>query len=118
MMHRKMFMMAIFIGATLAGLPSSHAKGVCTMIWLPVCATKDGVEKTYTNKGCAKVDGAEVVRVGRCEDPRPSQTTYCTMEYIPVCAAKNGAETTYSNACVALADGATVKYKGKCGTDR
>jgi len=54
--------------ALTAASPAS-AQGFCSMLWAPVCASKDGVEKTYSNAGCAKVDNADVVHDGECAPP-------------------------------------------------
>ena len=118
---------AAFAVALLFAAPSG-ASGFCTALWAPVCAAKNGAEQTYSNAGCAKADGAEVVRQGRCEDsapPSPQETPapapgptpepiFCTEDYAPVCGAKDGAAKTYSNACHARADGATVSSQGEC----
>jgi hypothetical protein len=114
------------------------AAGFCTALWAPVCAAKNGVEQTYSNPGCAKVDNAEIVRQGRCEDspppapkatptsePTPASTPtpaatptpeqiFCTEDYAPVCGVKDGASKTYSNACHARADDASVSATGEC----
>jgi hypothetical protein len=124
---------ALCLAAQLLATPASAA-GFCTALWAPVCAAKNGAETTYSNPGCAKVDGAEIVREGRCEDspapaptptltpapapePTPSATPepmFCTEDYAPVCGVKEGASKTYSNACHARADGATVSAQGEC----
>jgi hypothetical protein len=116
------------------------AAGFCTALWAPVCATKNGAETTYSNPGCAKVDNAEIVRQGRCEDSPPATPTptptpdatptpaatpnatpeptkepiFCTEDYAPVCGVKDGVSKTYSNACHAGADGASVSTTGEC----
>lgn len=91
------------------------AKGVCTMQWAPVCGVKDGVEKTYSNAGCAKADDAVVALDGECADntTRP-QSVYCTDEYAPVCALKVGVAHLYSNFCRAKADNATITPTAEC----
>ncbi len=102
--------------ASFAPTPSPAA-GFCTAQWAPVCGLKDGAQKTYSNLGCAKADGAEVVREGQCGDPTPKPTKtpiFCVETYIPVCAVKDGAPKTYSNDCFAKADGATVASEGEC----
>ena len=109
---------ALFALAVLAPAPPAAAAGFCTTLWAPVCALKDGAEKTYSNAGCAKADDATVTRQGRCQDrpapPPSSRSVFCTDEYAPVCGVKNGVARTYSNKCRAFADGATVAGVGKC----
>ena len=93
------------------------ADGFCTAQWAPVCAVKDGVQKTYSNVGCAKADGADVVQEGQCGEatPQPTKTPiFCTENYDPVCGVKDGAQKTYSNACFAKADDANVVAAGEC----
>jgi len=93
------------------------AEGFCTAQWAPVCGLKDGVQKTYSNVGCANADGAEVVGEGQCAEgaPKPTPTPiFCTENYDPVCGSKDGAAKTYSNACFAKADGATLTAAGAC----
>lgn len=87
------------------------------MLWAPVCALKDGAEKTYANAGCAKADDATVIRQGPCEAkpaPPPSpRSVFCTDEYAPVCGVKNDLARMYPNRRRAFADGATVANLGK-----
>ncbi len=113
---RKWLVLAALAAASLAPAPGAAA-GFCTAQWAPVCGVKDGVQKTYSNSGCAKADGAEVVREGQCGDPTPKPTKtpiFCTENYDPVCGSKDGATKTYSNGCFAKADGATVTAAGEC----
>ncbi|MGA2495870.1 MAG: Kazal-type serine protease inhibitor domain-containing protein [Roseiarcus sp.] len=113
---RRWFVFAALAAASFAPAPGS-ASGFCTAQWAPVCALKDGAEKTYSNVGCAKADSAEVVREGQCGDPTPEPTKtpiFCTENYDPVCGAKDGATKTYSNACFAKADDANVVADGEC----
>ncbi len=109
---------ALLVFAFLAAPPPVEAAGFCTMLWAPVCALKDGAEKTYSNAGCAKADDATVTRQGPCEDrpapPPSSRSVVCTDEYAPVCGVKDGVARMYSNKCRAFADGATVANLGKC----
>ena len=110
------FVFAALAAASFAPAPGS-ASGFCTAQWAPVCALKDGAEKTYSNVGCAKADSAEVVRDGQCGDPTPTPTKtpiFCTENYDPVCGVKDGATKTYSNACFAKADDANVVADGEC----
>ncbi|MGD1036804.1 MAG: hypothetical protein ABR878_06330 [Roseiarcus sp.] len=113
---------ALLVLALLAPAPPAAAAGFCMMLWAPVCALKDGVQKTYSNAGCAKADDATVIREGRCEDapapPPSSRSVYCTDEYAPVCGVKNGGARMYSNKCRAFADGATVANLGACQVKR
>jgi hypothetical protein len=113
---RRWFAFAALVAASLAPAAGSAA-GFCTAQWAPVCALKDGAEKTYSNTGCAEADGAEVVREGQCGEaaPKPTPTPiFCTENYDPVCGSKEGAAKTYSNACFAKADGAKVVADGEC----
>jgi hypothetical protein len=116
-MKRHIFCAAIALALSLTASPIAQAEGLCSMLYAPVCALKDGAPKTYTNAGCAKVDGATEVKPGPCEDEPPSQATYCPTNYDPVCALNDGNEQTYPNACRALADKAHITHKGKCGTN-
>ena len=70
---RRWFVFAALAAASLAPAPGLAA-GFCTAQWAPVCGLKDGVQKTYSNVGCAKADDAEVVREGQCGDPTPKPT--------------------------------------------
>ena len=113
---RRWFVFAALAAASLAPAPGLAA-GFCTAQWAPVCGVKDGVQKTYSNAGCAKADGAEVVGQGQCGEAaaKPTPTPiFCIETYIPVCGAKDGAQKTYSNACFAKADGANVISDGEC----
>lgn len=97
---------------------SAHAAKICSDLWLPVCATKDGAQKTYGNQCMAKADGATNIKPGACEDPEPKQQTFCPLVVLPVCAKKDGEERSYTNACFALANQATIIHKGKCGSTK
>ncbi len=101
------------------GLASpTQAQTICHKGYIPVCASKDGMEKTYGNACEARADGAYVVNAGACERPRPKSTQYCPAFLDPVCAVKGKMMLTYSNACFALADRARILSKGLCGNDR
>jgi len=107
---------AALLAASLAPAPAAAA-GVCTAVWAPVCALKDGAAKTYSNPGCAKADNAQVVAQGPCADPTPQPTKtpiFCAEVYQPVCGVKDGKAKTYSSACFAKADGAQVVADGEC----
>ncbi len=113
---RRWLVFAALAATSFAPSPGS-ASGFCTAQWAPVCALKDGVEKTYSNLGCAKVDNAEVEHDGQCSDqtPKPTKTPiFCAEVYQPVCAQKDGAQKTYSSDCFAKADDATVVADGPC----
>jgi hypothetical protein len=113
---RSWLVFAALAAASLGPAPDLAA-GFCTAQWAPVCGVKDGAQKTYSNVGCAKADGAEVVREGQCGEaaPKPTPTPiFCIETYLPVCARKDGAQKTYSNDCFARADGATVASEGEC----
>ena len=113
---RRWLVFAVLAAASLVPAPAA-ASGFCTAEWAPVCALKDGAEKTYSNLGCAKVDNAEVTHEGQCGDPTPTPTKtpiFCTENYDPVCGSKDGAKKTYANACFAKADAATVVGNGPC----
>jgi hypothetical protein len=43
----------------------------CTLNYLPVCAKKHGVVRTYSNACGAKAEGARVVADGPCQIARP-----------------------------------------------
>ena len=113
---------ALLVFALLAPAPPVDAAGFCMMLWAPVCALKDGAEKTYSNASCAKADDATVTRQGPCEakpaPPPSSRSVFCTDEYAPVCGVKNGVAQMYSNKCRAFADGATVANFGRCQVKR
>ena len=63
-MMAKALASALLVFAFLAAARPVEAAGFCTMLWAPVCALKDGAEKTYSNAGCAKADDATVTRQG------------------------------------------------------
>lgn len=107
---------AALVAAVLGPAPG-QATGFCTAQWAPVCATKDGIQKTYSNLGCAKADSAEVAHEGQCGEPTPGPTKtpiFCADVYQPVCALKNGAQKTYSSDCFAKADDAKIVADGEC----
>lgn len=108
----------VIVCALAAFAPPAQAAGFCTMVWAPVCGLKDGVEKTYSNAGCAKADDATVSHDGECgKQPAPqpsSRSVVCTDEYAPVCGVKNGVAQMYSNTCRAFSDGATIGNLGAC----
>jgi hypothetical protein len=59
------------IGLALIALASviaepAQAVRVCSRIWKPVCAVKNGTAKTYSNATCATADGATVVVYAPC----------------------------------------------------
>ena len=113
---KRWLVFAALVAASLAPAPAPAA-GFCTAQWAPVCALKDGAQKTYSNPGCAKADGAKVVQEGQCgeADPQPTKApVFCTENYDPVCGVKDGAQNTYSNACFAKADDAKVVADGEC----
>jgi len=107
---------AALVVVSLVPAPGAAA-GFCTAQWAPVCALKDGAQKTYSNVGCAKADDAEVVREGPCGDPKPKPTKppiFCADVYQPVCALKDGTQKTYSSDCFAKADDAKIVADGEC----
>jgi len=110
------FQLSISVVGVIAVAPAAQAAGFCTAQWAPVCALKDGVEKTYSNASCAAADDAAVVRDGRCDEPRApspsSRSARCGGERAPVCAQKNDVAWIYSNARCAFADGAAVGSDG------
>jgi hypothetical protein len=120
-MSGKTLALTLLVFALLASPPAA-AQRFCTMLWEPVCARKDGAEKTYSNAGCAKADDAVVIRQGRCEDapapPPSSRSVFCTDEYAPVCGVKNDVAQIYSNKCRAFADGASLADLGRCEAKR
>jgi len=113
---RKFLVLAALAAAAFAPPPAAAA-GFCTAQWAPVCGTKDGGQKTYSNAGCAKADGAEVVGQGPCPEPTPKPAKppiFCAEVYHPVCAIKDGVRKTYSTDCFAKADGAKIVSDGEC----
>ena len=113
---KRWLVFAALAAASLAPAPAA-AVGFCTAEWAPVCAVKDGVQKTYSNVGCAKADSAEVVSEGQCSEaaPQPANTPiFCAEVYQPVCAVKDGTTKTYSSDCFAKADDAKVVADGEC----
>ncbi len=43
------------------------AQDFCTLDWRPVCATANGVQKTYSNACFAKKAKAQIVHPGPCK---------------------------------------------------
>jgi hypothetical protein len=93
-------------GSAVAGGPM-----ICPQYVKPVCATKDGVRKTYNNSCFAAADHAHNITPGACQASRPR---FCPMIYQPVCAVKSGARQTYGNSCEAEKAGARIIYSGQC----
>lgn len=65
----KYFAIILSSGAIACALPFTlHAAEpvMCTMQYDPVCATKDGVARTYGNSCVANADGATFVHRGEC----------------------------------------------------
>lgn len=61
---------ALFFG--ISGYTYAAEPTMCTMQYDPVCAVKDGVERTYGNSCTAGADGAVVLYTGECR----AQETY------------------------------------------
>ncbi len=103
--------------AALAGLALGMAEGAraqlqdssaCPADYAPVCARKDGANRTYANQCLAAADKARVLGKGRCPE-------ICTMIYHPVCAAGDDRRwRTYGNACQAMVNGARLVHRGLC----
>ena len=65
---KRWLVFAALVAASLAPAPAPAA-GFCTAQWAPVCALKDGAQKTYSNACFAKTDDAKVVADGECAKP-------------------------------------------------
>ncbi len=92
---------------------------VCTAQYLPVCASRAGERRTFSNACVAEQSGYRVVRDGECrrgggggggDEPR-----FCTREYAPVCARRGGDRRTFPNACEARAADYRIIGEGTCG---
>ena len=112
----KLFLATMFalFSFTLATQSSSFAASsqpaICPFIYLPVCGTVGGTQKTFGNSCLAHAAGATKVALGAC----PAPIKFCPTIYLPVCAIKHGIRQTYSNSCEATRAGATVISKGQC----
>ena len=55
------------LGSAAAGLGLQWSQGkICTAEYKPVCATKNGRRREYSNRCRAEVDGATNIRPGKC----------------------------------------------------
>ena len=59
-------LLAITFLATVTA-PAAAQERACAMVYIPVCAIKDSVRKTFSNAACAGVEGARVVSKGECK---------------------------------------------------
>ncbi len=91
---------AIVVGLASATLGSGQAEAarVCSQVNIPVCALKkDGSKQTYTNAGCAGIDGAKVLHKDACHwfACVPWRTPVCALDPVTKKPAK------YASACSA-----------------
>jgi large-conductance mechanosensitive channel len=103
----------VAIGA-FASIPEpAKAAKFCNEIFMPVCAVKHGVRKTYSNACFAHLARARVLHAGECINPAGN---ICFMIFIPVCAINpvTHHRQTYPNLCHAEVANATVVSEGAC----
>lgn len=99
---------------------------VCTQEYAPVCGTRGGTDRTYSNLCMLESDGAELHYTGECVVCASGETfneaTYscdeapqeCPAVYDPVCGALEGVIETYSNQCTLDAAGAVKLLDDAC----
>jgi len=89
--------------------------GFCTREYRPVCASRFGEQRTFTNACLADRSGWRIVHRGECRRGSSSGgPRICTMDYRPVCATRRGNIRTFSNACQADAAGWRVVRNRPC----
>jgi hypothetical protein len=101
---------AIFLGSTMLGMNRADAAGACSQVYSPVCALKkDGTRQTYTNAGCAGIDGAKVLHKDGC-------SWFACVPGHTVCAIDPATKkpTTYNSLCSAEFYNATVVGERMC----
>jgi hypothetical protein len=109
-------MTAIFTVSTFAitAIPEPvDAAIMCPDIFMPVCAVKHGVRKTYPNSCNAGRVRAHVLHAGECVAPNGN---VCFELFMPVCAIdpKTHKRHTYGNLCEAEVADATLVAEGAC----
>jgi hypothetical protein len=107
------FAALMLLDASAITVAAPQTKTICPMVVIPVCGTKDGARKTYTNSCFAAADHATHVVPGACHQTQPPQH-FCPMIYQPVCGVKAGVTKTYGNSCQANAAGARIISQGQC----
>jgi hypothetical protein len=102
-------------------LPPRPAPRVCTMEYMPVCASRHGERRTFPNACGADAAGFRIVGRGECRGggggdwgDRPDRPQACTREYRPVCARQGGSVRSFGNACMARAADYHVIGQGNC----
>jgi Kazal-type serine protease inhibitor domain len=98
---------------------------LCPQVFRPVCATRNGRERTFENSCEADAAGWRTVSRGECRDviiepiiepvPEPRITRrFCNQLFAPVCATRGGRAKTFDNSCVAESEGWRVIDQGEC----
>jgi hypothetical protein len=86
---------------------------LCPQIYQPVCAVRNGRERTFGNSCEADASGWRVVSRGECDEfVEPPRV--CTREFRPVCATRNGRAQTFANSCIAQSEGWRIVAPGEC----
>jgi hypothetical protein len=111
----------------------------CPRIYQPVCATRYGEQRDFSNSCVAQTRGFVVLYGGECRERRPiSEPNYeprplpprprpnrprplpygagvvCPSFVAPVCARQGGVVRTFQNACIAQGSGFRVVDDGPC----
>lgn len=90
----------------------------CSREYQPVCASRGGDRRTFSNACRADAAGYSVLRYGECRrggeySERPPE--FCSREYRPVCAVSSlGAVRDFPNACEAKAANYRIVGDGPC----
>lgn len=91
---------------------------VCTAEYVPVCASRSGERRTFSNACVAEQSGYRIIRNGECrrggDEGGGGEPRFCTREYAPVCARRGGDRRTFPNACEARAAEYRVIGDGPC----
>ncbi|OQM76963.1 hypothetical protein BFN67_11840 [Pseudaminobacter manganicus] len=136
----------VFAALTLAGcnvavdqgpgyrpLPPRPGPQACTMEYMPVCASRHGKRRTFSNACGARSAGYRIIGQGQCRgggwdarpdrphrpdrpdwSNRPDRPKVCTREYRPVCAKRGNSVRSFGNACTARAANYRVIRQGSC----
>ncbi|MHA1537463.1 MAG: hypothetical protein ACTSUD_07900 [Alphaproteobacteria bacterium] len=86
------------------------AQRLCNNRYNPVCGTRRGRRRTFTNFCRARRAGALNIRRGRC------RAATCGNQYRPVCGYRAGRWRNFRNACLARRANASSIRAGVCGT--
>jgi hypothetical protein len=92
---------------------------LCPQIYQPVCAIRNGRERTFGNSCEADASGWRTVSRGECgrDDVIIEQPAICPKIYQPVCATRGRQERTFENSCLAESEGWRPVDNGACGRE-